>query len=87
MSVEANLLAKRARARAEKRVIVKEEASPSDRKMDTLIITLEKMVDRLTILDILEPKIRNPNFRGQQPQFRIKQREQRTQDQVVPSQQ
>ena len=37
VSVEANLLAKRARTRAKKRVTVKEEASPSDSKMDTSI--------------------------------------------------
>ena len=78
VNVEANLLAKRARTRAEKRVTIKEEASTSDNKMDTLIRTVEKMVDRLTIADRPEPQIRNPNFRGKQPQFRIKQREQRT---------
>ena len=84
ISVEANLLAKRARTRAEKRVIVKEEASPSDSKMDTLIRTVENMVYQLTISYRHEPQIRNPNFRGQQPQFIIKQREQRAQDQAAP---
>ena len=73
VSVEANLLARRARARAKKKVVVKEEASPSDSKMDTLIRTMERMVDQLTISDKPEPQIRNPNFRGQQqPQFRIR---------------
>ena len=44
------------------------------------------MFDRLTI-DKSEPQVKNPNFRGQQqPQFRIKQREQRAQDQVVQQQ-
>lgn len=81
VGVEANLLSKRARTRVEKRVTVKEEASPSDTKMDTLIRTMEKMVDRLTISDRPEAPIRNPNFRGkQQPQFRIKQREHKAQD-------
>ena len=37
VSVEANFLARRARTRAKKMVTVKEEASPSDHKMDTLI--------------------------------------------------
>ena len=87
VSIEDNLLAKKAQTRAEKRVIVKEEASPSNSKMDTLIRKVEKMVDRLAIVDRPEPQIRNPNFRGQQPQFRIKKREKRTQDQAVPPQQ
>ena len=64
--IEANLLAKRAWMRAKNRVTVKEEASPSDTKMDTLIRTMEKMVDRLNISDRPEAPIRNPNFRGQQ---------------------
>lgn len=55
--VEANILAKRARTKEEKRVTVKEEASPSENKMDTLIRTVENMVDRLTIKDIPEPQI------------------------------
>lgn len=39
------------------------------------------MFDRFTIDDKLETQVRNPNFRGQQqPQFRIKQQEQRAQD-------
>ena len=65
VSVEANLLARRAQIKAEKRMIVKEEASPSESKMDTLIRIVEKMVDCLTILDRPETPIRNPNFRGQ----------------------
>ena len=70
VSVEANLLARRARTRGEKRVTVKEEASPSNSKMDTLIQTMENMVDRLTISDRPKAQIRNLNFRGQQqPQF------------------
>jgi len=40
------------------------------------------MFDRLTIADKPDNIIRNPNFRGQQQlQFRIKQREQKAQDQ------
>jgi len=45
VSVEANSLAKRARMRSDKRVTVKEEASTSNVKMDTLIRTMERMVD------------------------------------------
>ena len=65
VSIEANLLAKRERMRSEKRVIVKEEASTSDVKMDTLIRTMERMVDWLSITNRPEMQIRNPNFRGQ----------------------
>lgn len=55
VSVEANLLAKRERMRLEKRVSVKEEASNSNVKMDTLIRTMERMVDWLSITDRPEP--------------------------------
>lgn len=79
VSVEANLNDKRARMKAEKRVTIKEEASTSDQ----ILLKVERMVEKLT-LDKLEPQIRNPNFRGQQqPQFKIKQCEQRTQEPVV----
>ena len=50
VSVEANLLAKRARTRAEKKLIVKEEVSTSDQ----VLRKMEKMFDRLTI-DKSEP--------------------------------
>ena len=81
VSVEANLNDKRARMKAEKKVTIKEEASTSDQ----VLRKVEKMIERLAI-DKPDTQIRNPNFRGQQqPQFRIKQREQRSQD--TPSQQ
>ena len=79
VSVEANLLANRARTKAEKKVAIKEEVSTSDQ----VLRKMEKMFERLKI-DKSKPQIRNPNFCGQQqPQFRIKQREQWTQDQAV----
>lgn len=44
------------------------------------------MLDRLK-LDKPEPQNKNPNFSGQQqPQYRIKQREQRAQDQTAQQQ-
>lgn len=64
VSVEANLLAKRARTKTEKKVTIKEEASSSDH----LLHKLEKMFDRFTIADKLETQVRNPNFCGQQQQ-------------------
>jgi len=68
VSVEANLLSKRARAKAEKKVTVKEESS----SMDQLLKKVEQMLERVK-LDKPEPQVRNPNFRGQQqPQYRIR---------------
>lgn len=79
VSVEENLLAKRARARDEKKFTIKEEPSSSDQ----VLRKVEQMLDRLK-LDKPEPQIRNPNFRGQQqPQYTIKQSEQRAQDQTT----
>ena len=72
VSVEANLLTKRARAKAEKKVTVKEESS----SVDQLLRKVEQMLERVK-LDKPEPQVRNPNFRGQQqPQYRIRQRDQ-----------
>ncbi len=79
VSVEANLLTKRARAKAEKKVTVKEESS----SIDHLLRKVEQMLERVE-LDKLEPQVRNPNFRGQQqPQYRIRQRDQRAQEQTT----
>ena len=47
VSVESNLLAKRARLRNERRVTIKEEASNSNLKIDQLAKNLERMMDRL----------------------------------------
>lgn len=60
VSVEANLLAKRAKTKTEKKVTIKEEASSSN----NLLRKLEKMFDRLTNTDKPETQVRNPNFRG-----------------------
>jgi hypothetical protein len=90
VSVEANLLAKRDRLRTERRVTIKEEPSTSfvDEKIDSLVRTMERMMDRLDIVDRTPPRenqpgpqIRNPNFRRNQSQ--IRQREQRGLDQQI----
>ena len=52
VSVEANLLAKRVRARVEKKVTIKEEYSSSDQ----VLRKVEQMLDRLK-LDKPEPQI------------------------------
>jgi hypothetical protein len=92
--VEANLLARRARQRTEKRITIKEEPSTSslNAKLDSLVGAMEKMMERLTITNRNPPKenqatpqIRNPNFRRNPPQIRQRdprdQREQRGHDQ------
>jgi hypothetical protein len=95
-SVEANLLARRARQRIEKRVTIKEEpyTSSSDDKLDSLSRSMEKMMERLTITDINPPRenqgtpqIRNPYLRRSPPHIRQidprDQREQRATDHQI----
>ena len=96
LSVEANLLAKRARQRSERRVTIKEEPSTSnsDSKLDSLARAVERMMERLTVSDInplrenpTAPQVRNSNFRRNPPQIRQRdprdQREQRGPDQQI----
>ena len=51
LSVEANLLAKRARLRNERRVTIKEEPSTSsaDAKIDSLVRIVERMMERINL--------------------------------------
>lgn len=67
VSVEANLLAKKARLRNERRVTIKEETPTSNLKIDNLSKKLERMMDRL---DNMEMK---PQWDNQQqgPQLEI----------------
>lgn len=81
--VEANLMIKKSQLKhkkPKKRVTIKEEPSSSTNlKLDSLMITMERMADQMIKSDrSQEPQVRNPNFRNrQQPQYRIKQREQK----------
>jgi hypothetical protein len=90
ISVEANLLEKRACQMTKRRVTIKEEpsTSTSDSKLDSLAREMERMMERLTISEGNPPRenpptpqIRNPNFRRNPPQIRQRhprdQREQR----------
>jgi len=82
VSLEANLLIKKSKLKLEKlgkKVTIEEETSSSfDGKLDTLIKTMERMMDKITIADRqIEPSIRNQNYRDK---FRNKQKEQQTQD-------
>jgi hypothetical protein len=96
ISVEANLLAKRAHQRSERRVTIKEEPSTSttNSKWDSMVRTLELMLERVNVSDINPlrdntpaPLIQNPNFRRNPPQIRQRdpwdQREQRGTDQQI----
>ena len=51
VSVEANLLAKRARMRNERRVAIKDEPSTSNIKIDSLAKSMERIMDRLENLE------------------------------------
>jgi len=72
VSVEANLLAKMARVRNEKRTGM-EETSPSDLKIDNLAKNMEGIMERIGNMERKPqwdnqqaPPIRNPNFRNNQ---------------------
>lgn len=51
MSVDANLMIKKSKIKPEKKFTIKEESSSSDGKLDTLIKTMERMIDKKTIAD------------------------------------
>jgi hypothetical protein len=79
ISVEANLLAKKAQHRTKRRVTIKEEpsTSSSDEKIDCLARVVERMMERLTVTERNPPRenqpspqIQNPNFRRKPPQIR-----------------
>jgi hypothetical protein len=72
ISVEANLLAKWAHQRSERRVTIKEEPSTSttDSKLDSLARSVELMMERINLFErdnAPAPQIRNPNFRRNPP--------------------
>ena len=58
LSVESNILARRARQKIERRVIIKEEPyiSSSDTKLDSLARAMERMMERLTVADGNPPR-------------------------------
>jgi len=73
VSVEANLIAKRNRARAERRTTFKEEPSALDQKLDAIINGMHRLGDRVETVERKsswegQPSntIRNPNFRKNQ---------------------
>jgi len=70
VSVEVNLLEKRARVRNERRGSTKDEASPSDLKIDVITKGVEKLINMIENIDRKPqwdnqqaPRVRNQNFR------------------------
>jgi len=70
VSFEANLLTKRARARSEIGIPLKEETTPFEQKIDALAKGMERLLDRVEIIkrkphwDNQQANLgRNPNFR------------------------
>jgi len=55
VSVEANLISKRARARAERRIPLKEEPSAFEQKLDAIIKGMERLGDRVEIIQRESP--------------------------------
>jgi len=72
VTVEANLIAKRNRARLEKRVAFKEEPSAFDQKLDAIISSMKRLGDRVESVERKSSweapnnSNRNPNFRRNQ---------------------
>jgi len=73
VSVEVNLLSKRARVRNERRGTAKDETSLTDIKIDNLAKSMERLMDRTGNMERKPqwdnqkaPPIRNPNFRNNQ---------------------
>ena len=58
VSVEANLIEKRARMRKEKKFTYKDEtmASTSDAKIDSLVRTMERMMERINLNERAPPR-------------------------------
>lgn len=90
VSLEVNLQAKRARMRIERQVTFKEEASTSavEAKIDSLVRTMERMMERININDRNVPRENTPTQRNQNPNRRrnnpqIRQRDQRGLDQQI----
>lgn len=73
VSVEANLIAKRTRAKNERRTTFKEEPSTFDQKLDAIMKGMERLGDRVETMERKSSwegqtsnTTRNPNFRKNQ---------------------
>jgi len=75
VSVEANLMSKRAKVRSERRIPVKEQTSLVEQKLDAIIKGMKRLGDRVETIERKSPwdgktanTRRNPNFRKNQNQ-------------------
>lgn len=75
VSIEANLLSKRAMARSESRIPLKEESSSFEQKLDAIIKGIDRLGDRVETIERKSPwdnqqtnTGRNPNFKKNQNQ-------------------
>lgn len=70
VTVEENLIAKRNKARAERRITFKEEPSPLDKKIDALISNVGRLLDNVERKPTWDGQqnntVRNPNFKRNQ---------------------
>jgi len=70
VSVEANLISKRARARAERRIPLKEEPSTFEQKLDAIIKGMERLGDRVETIERKSPWDGQPSNTGRNQNFR-----------------
>lgn len=55
VNVEANLISKRARARSERRIPLKEESSPFEQKLDAIIKGMDRQGDSVETIEMKAP--------------------------------
>ena len=65
VSVEANLISKRARARVERRIPFKEEPSAFEQKIDAIIKGMERLGDRVETIERKSPWDGQPSNMGE----------------------
>jgi len=73
ISVEANLISKRARARAERRIPIKEEPSAFEQKLDAIIKGMDRLGDRVETIERKSSWDGQRNNIGRNSNFRKKQ--------------
>ena len=70
VSVETNLISKRARARAERRTTYKEEPSAFEQKLDAIIKGMDRLGDRVETIERKSSWEGQPSNTGRNPNFR-----------------
>ena len=70
VSVEANLISKRAKAKSERRIPLKEEPSAFEQKLDVIIKVMDRLGDRVEIIERKSPWDGQPSNTGRNPNFK-----------------